>query len=146
MDAINEILSRAVEQLLGRASGPFHLRLVIQPIIASILAVRAGLRDARQGKPAFLWTALTSKEQRQILLRSGWKDLGKILVVALVLDTLYQVIVLRAFHVVQMLIVVVVIAVLPYVLLRGPVTRLARGLHKQPTEPANVSTTDGTEA
>lgn len=128
MDAISEILNRAIEQLLGRASGPLHLRLVIQPIVATILAVRAGLRDSREGKPAFFWTILTSPEERQILLRSGWKDIGKLCIVAAVLDTLYQLIVFREFLVVQTLIVVVVVAVIPYTLLRGAVTRLASGL------------------
>ncbi len=126
MDAISEILNRAIEQLLGRASGPLHLRLVIQPIMATVLALRAGLRDAREGKPAFFWTFLTSAEERQILHRSGWKDIGKLCIIAAVLDTIYQLVVFREFLVVQTLIVVVVVAVIPYTLLRGAVTRLAR--------------------
>jgi hypothetical protein len=127
VDAIREILSRGVEQLLGRASGPLHFRLVIQPIVATILAVRAGLKDAREGQPAFLWTALTNPAERKRLASSGWKDIGKVFILAIVLDTVYQVLVLRGFHVVQTLIVAVGVALLPYVLLRGPVTRLARG-------------------
>lgn len=126
MDAISEILNRAIEQLLGRASGPMHVRLVIQPIVATILAIRAGLRDARERKPAFFWTILTSSQEREILLRSGWKDIGKLFVVAMVLDGLYQLVVFRGFYIVQALIVAVVIAVIPYALLRGVVTRLAR--------------------
>jgi hypothetical protein len=128
LEAIVEMVQRAVEQLLGRAGGPLHFRLVIQPIVATVIAVRAGLKDAREGQPAFFWTVLTNPAERQILLRSGWKDIGKIFVVALVLDTAYQVIVLRAFYVVQGLIVAVVLAIVPYILVRGPVTRLARRL------------------
>jgi len=131
MDAIREILDRGVEQLLGRASGPLHFRLVMQPVMASILAIRAGLKDAREGQPAFFWAILTDPAERRRLLHSGWKDIGKVFVLALVLDTVYQLIVLRAFHVVQMLIVAVVLAIVPYLLFRGPTTRLTRGLYKK---------------
>ncbi len=145
MDAINEILNRAIEQLLGRASGPLHVRLLIQPIVATILAVRAGLRDSREGRPAFFWTVLTRPEERQILLHSGWKDIGKLFIVALLLDTLYQLIAFRGFYVVQALIVAVVIAVIPYTLLRGVVTRLTRSIYKQKSEPANALVASKTE-
>ena len=131
MDAINEILSRAVEQLLGRTSGPLHFRLVIQPIVAAILAVRAGMKDAREGQPAFFWTFLTNPAERKRLVTSGWKDIGKIFIIAMVLDAIYQLIVLRGFFIVQALIVAVVVALLPYTLLRGLVTRLTRGALKR---------------
>ena len=60
MGAISEILNRGVEQLLGRADGPFHFRLLVMPTVVAILAVRAGLRGAREGQPAFLWALLTN--------------------------------------------------------------------------------------
>ena len=126
MDALGEHLNRAVEQLLGRASGPLHFRLLIQPIVATLLAIRAGRRDAREGKPAFFWTLLTHPEARRSLVQSGWRDIGKLFVVALVLDTIYQAIVLHGFYVLQALIVAITVAVIPYTLLRGLVTRLAR--------------------
>jgi uncharacterized membrane protein len=145
MDAILEALSRGVEQLLGRASGPLHLRLVITPTVATILAIRAGLKDAREGQPPFLWQVLTNPAQRQMLLHSGWKDIGKMVIVAFVFDTVYQLFVLRAFYVVQALILVVVLAIVPYVLIRGTSTRLARGLYKKQAGPVNLSAAKTTE-
>ena len=145
MDAISEMVHRAVEQLLGRASGPLHIRLVIQPIMAAILLIRAGLRDSREGKPAFFWTILTIPKERQILLRSGWKDIGKLFIVAMVLDALYQLIVFRGFYVVQSLIVAMVLVVIPYTILRGVVTRLTRGLYRKQAGPANGSAVDNTQ-
>jgi hypothetical protein len=130
MGAINEQLSRAVEQLLGRASGPLHFRLVMQPVIATILAIRAGLKDAREGQPPFLWAFLTNPAERKRLAASGWKDIGKVFVIAIVLDIVYQAIVLRGFFVLQTLIVTTVVALLPYVLFRGLATQLARGRHE----------------
>jgi hypothetical protein len=130
MDAFLEMLNRGVEQLLGRASGPLHLRLLMMPTVVTILAVRAGLRDARQGRQTFLWAFLTMPNERKRLLRSALKDIGRIFVVAVLLDTAYQIFVLRAFYVAQLLIVAVGCAVVPYVLIRGPVTLLMRGLYQ----------------
>lgn len=127
MDAIGEFLKNTIEELLGRASGPLHFRLVIQPLVAGILAIRAGMKDARDGHPPFFWTLLTNPEERQRALHSGWKDIGKIFIVASVLDCIYQAMELPVIHPVQALIVATVLAVLPYVLIRGPVNRLRRG-------------------
>ena len=132
MDTFLELLRRTVDELLGRASGPLHFRLLIQPTVAAFLAVRAGMRDARTGQPAFLWEVITNKDARGQLLRSGWKDVGKVFLIALVLDTVYQLIALRAVRPLQTLIVAVALAIVPYVLIRGPVTRLTRGFLGRP--------------
>lgn len=122
---INEV-SRAVEQLLGRASGPLHFRLLIQPLISVTLAVRAGLRDAREGNPPFLWELVKNSKQRKWLIKTAWKDVGTLAIMAFSIDTLYQLIVLKTFYLLQSLIVMFVLALLPYLFLRGLVTRWAR--------------------
>lgn len=131
METILNLLERTVQELLGRTSGPLHLRLVMQPMVAGFLAIRAGLKDAREGHPAFFWTVLTNPEERRLLLQSGWKDISKIFIVALVLDTIYQFIELRTFRVLQALIVATTLAIVPYVLVRGPVTRLRGRFYKK---------------
>ena len=128
MDVILEMISRGFEQLLGRASGPLHLRLVIMPTVVTILAIRAGLRDARAGEPAFLWGIISDPSRRRQRILAAWRDITRIFIVAIVLDTVYQVMVLRTFYVVQALIVAVACAIVPYVLFRGPTARLARVL------------------
>lgn len=129
MDWIVDMLSRGFEQLLGRASGPLHFRLLMMPAVVTVLAIRAGRRDAREGNPPFLWGLFTRRSERRELLRSLLKDIGRVFVVALVLDTIYQLAFLRAFYPVQALIVAVVCAIVPYVLVRGPVTRISRRAH-----------------
>jgi hypothetical protein len=131
MDGILTLVSRAVGQLLGRESGPLHFRLVVMPTVVTILGIRAGLKDAREGQPPFLWTMVTDPGERRRLVRSEFKDTGRIFVVALVLDTTYQLVFLRWFYPVQLLIVAVACAVVPYALVRGPVTRLARALSRR---------------
>ena len=140
-----EILNRGVEQLLGRASGPLHLRLVIMPTVVTILAIRAGLRDAREGQPSFLWGVFTNPAERRRHLRAGWQDITRIFIVAIVLDTAYQIMVLRTFYVVQALIVAVACAIVPYVLFRGSTTLLVRSLSGMKARATNVSAGNTTE-
>jgi len=52
-----------------RFSGPMNFRLLLQPLVAAVLAVRAGMQDARDGRPPYLWTLLTDPSQRKDLLR-----------------------------------------------------------------------------
>ncbi len=126
MDAILEMLSRGIEQLRGRASDPLHLRLVLMPTVVTIIAIRAGIRDARDGQPAFLWGLITRPAQRKERLLSARSHISRILLVACVLDTIYQVAFLRAFYPIQVFIVAIGCAILPYVLIRGPANRIAR--------------------
>lgn len=121
-----QIFSIAIDQLLGRASGPLHLRLIFQPVVASVIAIRAGCADARENRPAFLWTLVSQKASRRPLLVSAWKDIGKVFVIALGLDTIYQVVVLHWLYPLQTLMVAFVLAIVPYVVIRGPMSRVAR--------------------
>jgi hypothetical protein len=133
MEAILEMLFRRGEHLIGRASGPLNFRLVVMPTVVTILAIRAGRRDAREGHRPFLWNLLTDPAHA---LRSAIGDIGRIFIVALVLDTTYQLVVLRWLYLGELLVVAVVCAVVPYVLVRGPITRLVRRLYRNSGGPA----------
>jgi hypothetical protein len=100
-------------------------RIILQPLMATILAVRGGLKDAREGRPPYLWTVLTDRESRTDLLREGWKAVARVFVLAIIMDVIYQWIVQRWIFPGETVIVAVVLAVIPYVVLRGPVNRLA---------------------
>lgn len=126
MGSILNALSLALEQLLGRASGPLHFRLFVMPIVVTILAIRAGLRDARGGQSSFWAGVVTSPIDRRRHLLSALRDVGKVFAVAVVLDTIYQCLELPVFSVMQLLFVATACAIVPYVLIRGPVTVLAR--------------------
>lgn len=123
-----EILERVWENLIGRSTGPMNFRLIIQPTVAIFLAVRSGLADARQGWPPFLWTAITDPARRSEVLRHGWKDVGRVFLLSMVLDSIYQLITQRGVYLGELLVVAIVLAIIPYVLIRGPVTRIARRL------------------
>jgi hypothetical protein len=123
MDAILDMLFRRGEHLIGRASGPLNFRLVVMPLVVTILAIRAGLRDAREEHRPFFWNLLTNPADA---FRSSVGDIGRIFIVALVLDSTYQLVVLRWIYPGELLVVAVACAIVPYALIRGPVTRLAR--------------------
>lgn len=110
-------------------------RLILQPLVAIFFATRAGIRDARAGRPAFLWTALTDKSQRHDLLRSLWADVGKVFIVACIIDVIYQILELSRVHVLGMLFVAAVLALVPYALIRGPVSRLVKHFYHPNTNP-----------
>ena len=124
---MEEMLTRFWENLIGRAGGPLTLRLLLQPTVATILAIRAGLKDAREGRPPYGWTILTDPTQRRELVQQGWKDVGTVFILAVVLDVIYQFITVRWLYPGETLITAIILAILPYLLLRGLVTRLARG-------------------
>lgn len=109
-----------------RASGPFALRLVLQPLIASALAIRAGLRDAATGKMPYGWSLLSDRAHRVELLRDGWRSVGKVFLLAIALDVAYQFIVHGGVLLRQSIILAVLIALIPYLILRGITTRIAR--------------------
>jgi hypothetical protein len=133
VQAVLDALSRVYHDILGRATGPLNFRLVVMPIVVTILAVRAHLRDVREGRPTVLGAFFKNPDARRRLFRSGLKDVGKVFVVAVVLDTTYQLIVFRWVYPGEVLFIAVVCAIVPYVLVRGPITRILRLLFGKQT-------------
>ena len=119
------IWTRIVENLADRISGPMKFRFVLQPVMAVIFAVIAGLKDAKTGKPPYFWALFTNPAERAGMLKDGWKSVGKVFVLALVLDIVYQIIVLHTVYPGEVLIVALALAIVPYLIVRGLVTRIA---------------------
>jgi len=128
---------RVLHNLFARLDGPFHFRIVAQPTMAILFAVIDGARDARAGKPAYFWAVLTTAGHRKELLRDGWGSVGKIFIIASILDIVYQLEVQSAVYLGELLIVAFALAIVPYVVLRGPINRLMR-LGKKKTGDAGV--------
>ena len=123
---VQEFLARSWDMLIGRADGPMTFRLIFQPAVAAILAIRAGLKDAQHGATPFLWSALNNAAHRKQLLREGWRDVNTVFMVAVLLDVIYALLVHRWLYPGQTLLVAAVLVIVPYLLIRGPVTRIAR--------------------
>src|SRR5205809_8147623 len=116
---MEEALTQAWDNLFGRVDGPMSFRLIIQPVVATFLAIRAGWADAREGRPIFFWTLLREPAQTRIMLRNLWKIAGKVFLVAVVLDVVYQIIVLHWVYPLQTLIVATTLALIPCMVVRA---------------------------
>ena len=71
-----------------------------------------------------LAAAYARRAERRALLLSAWKDVGRVFAVALVVDVAYQLAVFGWLYPLQTLIIAVSLAIIPYVLVRGPVVRM----------------------
>ena len=121
---MEDIFARIFENLADRVSGPMRFRFVLQPLMAVIFAVLDGMKDARSGQVPYFWSMFTDPGHRSDLLKSGWKSVGKVFIIALILDAVYQYIELRWFYPAEALLVAFFLAIIPYVLLRGTVNRV----------------------
>jgi hypothetical protein len=129
---MEDTFARFFNDVFARLDGPLHLRFFLQPAMAIFFAIRDGLRDAHQGRPAYFWSLFTEPGLRRDLLRDGWRSISKVFIIAAVLDAIYQLIVLHWFYPFETLLVAVLLALIPYTLVRGPVNRIKRNLPRKP--------------
>jgi hypothetical protein len=118
------VWQRIVGDLFARLDGPLHFRFIVQPLMAIIFAVINGVKDAKAGKPAYFWTLLSTPEYRKEMAKEGWKSVGKVFIVAIILDVVYQLKVHSAVYPGELLIVAFALAIVPYLVVRGPINRL----------------------
>jgi hypothetical protein len=121
-----DLLGRMWEEIMARPDGPLALRFYLQPLMAALFALRDGKKDADTGQPPYFWSLFTEPAERAQLIRSGWRSVGKIFIIAIVLDVIYQFVVLKGPRPLETLIVATLLAIVPYVLLRGPFNRILR--------------------
>jgi hypothetical protein len=81
---------------------------------------------ARTGRLPYLWTHVTNEADRGARLHEGLISTARIILLGLVMDSVYQFMMLKMFYPAESVIVALALAFLPYVLLRGPISRTAR--------------------
>jgi hypothetical protein len=122
---IEDAVFRGWMNLVHRLDGPLHTRFIVQPAVATLLAVRASVRRAREGDShgrAVLW----SRAARRAWLRRGWSDVGRVFLVAVVLDVVYQVWVERGIYALELLLTATLLALVPYVVVSGVAAAVVR--------------------
>lgn len=140
---MEEAFGQAWEQLFGRLTGPMSFRLIIQPVVATFLAIRAGWTDAQQGRPIFFWTLARDPAQARVMFRNLWLIAGKVFLVALVLDAIYQLIVFQWIYPLQALIVATLLALVPCMVVRAVGNRIVTiARRRQLTDNKQVSRAD----
>jgi hypothetical protein len=125
---IGKYLADSWDMLMDRSGGPFHLRFVMQPVVAALLGIRAGRKDARHGRPPYLWSVLKAGDSydRAALLRDGWGDMSRMFSIAIALDVIYELVVFHWVYPIQALIMATVLALIPYLITRGLANRASR--------------------
>ena len=128
MSELQDLLSRLWTDLLARPGGPFAFRLVLQPLMAVLFAVRDGYGDARTGRSPYFWTVLHDPGQRRGRLMEGVKATVKVVLRGVVIDTVYQLRVLGRFYPGEAFGFALLLGFVPYLLIRGPADRVVRWL------------------
>jgi len=89
-------------------------------------ALRDGIRDARLNHPRYLRTLVAAPAERRHQVGQAWRAIGRVIILGVLMDVAYQVMVFKRLYPFERLDIVLLLAVAPYVLLRGPVCRIAR--------------------
>jgi hypothetical protein len=121
-----EVRHRVWEQLIERPGGPMTFRFILQPCMAAIAALRDGVNDARSRRSPYFWALLTNPFEDRQRLYEGLISTARVTLLGLCMDVVYQWIVLKTFYPVEAVIVAIALAFFPYLLLRGPIARIAR--------------------
>ena len=122
---MDDTTARILNNLVARVTGPMHFRLLLQPGMATFFAIRDGLRDSRECKPPYFWGLFTDKGERESMMKNGWKSVGKVFILAVVLDVIYQLIEHRwTIYPGEAVLVAIILAIVPYLVIRGPVNRI----------------------
>ena len=126
LDFIHDIVTRQWNDLLARPSGPMSFRFLLQPVMAAIAGIRAGLIDARTARSPYLLMLFSHPREKWPRFRVGISATFRIFLLGIAMDAIYQFIVLKKFYPVEALIVAFTLAVIPYFLIRTPTSRVAR--------------------
>ena len=100
-------------------------RFILQPLMAAIVALLDGIKDAKSGRSPYLWTVLANPRERGSRLYEGLIATARIILLGLCMDAIYQVVEFKTFYPVEAVIVAIVLGFVPYLLLRGPFRRIA---------------------
>jgi hypothetical protein len=128
-------IERVCRQLIERPGGPMTFRFILQPAMAAIAAIKDGRKDAQLGRSPYFWTMLRQRGERIGRLNDGLNATARIILLGLVMDAVYQLYVLDRFYPVEAVIIALVLAFVPYVILRGIVLRIALRLRRDPAAP-----------
>ena len=120
------VFQRIWHDLIERPSGPMSFRFILQPLMAAIAAAVDGLRDARAVRSPFFRAVLFEPQHRMGRLIAAMNAIARIILLGLVMDIIYQIIAFKRFYPAEAVIVALLLAVVPYIVLRGLITRGAR--------------------
>jgi hypothetical protein len=117
---------RFADDMVARVHGPGRLRFIFQPTVAILLGARDGRKDAQEGATPFLWGLIFHPANRPDLLRSALISVRNLVAIAILLDVVSQLLILRMVHPSAALILGPVLIGFPYASSRALTNRFVR--------------------
>ena len=93
-----QVLERLWRQLLERPGGPMSFRFILQPLMAAIVAIRDGIKDARANRSPYLLAIAHNPSERLGNLGEGLTATARIILLGLLMDLIYQILVFQRFY------------------------------------------------
>ena len=110
--------------LIERLNGPFSLRLLLQPTMALLFAMRDGRKDAKAAATPYLQALISQQtDGRRETLSSAWASLSKVMTIAFILDCAFQHATTGSIALLEAIAMALLLCAVPYTLIRGPVAR-----------------------
>jgi hypothetical protein len=120
----SETFARIGETLRQRVGGLFSFRFILQPVMAAIMAMLDGYSDAKSDETPYLQRMVSAPREIKANLSDALYSTARIILLGLAMDTIYQIVVFDAFFPFEAAVMAILLAVLPYLILRGPFHRL----------------------
>lgn len=120
-----DVHHRIWADIVDRSRGPMTFRFLLQPTMATLAALWDGINDARSNRPPYFWSLFTGAGNRPELLWQGAMSTGRLILLGLAMDTIYQLRVYDKFYPGEAAVFTLLLCFVPYLLLRGPISRVA---------------------
>ena len=88
-------------------------RFILQPLMALIVALRDGVKEARTGRSRYDRRIMSEPGKRAGRLRGGLIATARILLLGIAMDVIYQFLVLKRFYPAEAVIIVLLLAFIP---------------------------------
>ena len=125
------LLSQVFQGVVERFNGPGGFRLMLQPLVAVALGIRDGLRDSKEGKPAYFIGIVFCREERREMLASTLNNILTPFIIGVVIDLVLQYFIFRRVRLIPAVIVGFLLIGLPYSLARGITNRISTGIRRR---------------
>jgi hypothetical protein len=129
-----EVHQRFWHNIFGRLEGPMTFRFYLQPAMGFLAALHDGIRDVKLGHSSFFWTAQGDPAVRHGRLRESLISVARVMLLGISMDVIYQVKVFDRFYPAEAAVMAILLAVVPYFMLRWIVERVARWWLRSATE------------
>ena len=123
-----------LDKIEARITGPFHFRLIIQPVVAIIVGILHGRADVKSGERPFAFKLLSDKKNLKPNLIKAVKTIKIPLLLGVGLDLIAQFLLFDRIRIWGALVVGILIVFLPYALSRGISNRIGTQRNPSSTE------------